>query len=462
MDFFELQPTDENILYTFEHDLLRRDADVLYFADMLNSINSSCSIALDARWGSGKTFFIKHVKMVLDAFNDYVELSDDKKTRVKSVVARIRPNETKDFQPLVSVYYDAWLNDNDEDPIISLVWSITQDITVDYKFTQDPRLSDAALAIIESLSGFKATEIVNSLKSEDILAGIKKSKDLHNQVSEFMSSLLPERGNRLVIFIDELDRCNPAFAVKLLERIKHYFNNESITFVFSVNIEQLQHTIRSCYGGEFDGAGYLERFFDFRVDLPPANFDGFYKEIGLNNGSYVYEKVCKEVIEKNNFSIREIAKFYRMARTAAYKPTHDSATFDLAFSEGKAIEFCLSFVVPIIIGLRIKDYSKYRAFISGEDSSPLHDIIDNTNFGRGYRNLLLSGNETFNRNDKEAGRRLVTMQDKVDSLYDAMFIHKYTERPHEINIGELTFDDKTREVLLRVASALSRYSDFEV
>ena len=76
-----------------------------------------------------------------------------------------------------------------------------------------------------------------------------------------MSELPNERGNKLVIFIDELDRCNPAYAVKLLEQIKHYMEDDRIIFVFSVNINQLQHTIKHYYGNNFNATKYLDRFF---------------------------------------------------------------------------------------------------------------------------------------------------------------------------------------------------------
>ena len=55
----DLQPTHENVLELFEKDMLSRNIDVLRFTELLNSIESSCSIALDARWGAGKTFFVK-------------------------------------------------------------------------------------------------------------------------------------------------------------------------------------------------------------------------------------------------------------------------------------------------------------------------------------------------------------------------------------------------------------------
>lgn len=64
-----------------------------------------------------------------------------------------------------------------------------------------------------------------------------------------------------MIFVDELDRCKPSFAVQLLERIKHYFGHEKITFVFSVNVSELQYTIKKFYGADFNGTRYLDNFF---------------------------------------------------------------------------------------------------------------------------------------------------------------------------------------------------------
>ena len=60
-------------------------------------------------------------------------------------------------------------------------------------------------------------------RSESPLDSLKSKKELREKVNEFFNSLLPEKGNRLIIMVDELDRCKPSYAVKLLERIKHYF-----------------------------------------------------------------------------------------------------------------------------------------------------------------------------------------------------------------------------------------------
>lgn len=61
------------------------------------------------------------------------------------------------------------------------------------------------------------------LKKNDLLEEVKQQKSVKETVTEFLRTALAERGNRMVIFVDELDRCKPSFAIKLLERIKHYF-----------------------------------------------------------------------------------------------------------------------------------------------------------------------------------------------------------------------------------------------
>src|SRR5699024_10803320 len=101
---------------------------------------------------------------------------------------------------------------------------------------------------MELFSGKSWTQLIENLKGTSPLDALKEKKDIEQQVGEFFDALLPEKGNRLVVFIDELDRCKPSYAVRLLERIKHYFSHENITFVFSVNINELRHTIEKHYG----------------------------------------------------------------------------------------------------------------------------------------------------------------------------------------------------------------------
>ena len=134
----ELLPSYDNLRKTFVNDTIGRSADVIRFANMLNVIDSSFSIALDSSWGSGKTFFVKQVKMFLDANNDHVHaVPDPDKSLFQSKWSDFSRKPMPDFQPQVCVYYDAWANDGEEDPVLSLVYEIINDVESDYSLPKD-------------------------------------------------------------------------------------------------------------------------------------------------------------------------------------------------------------------------------------------------------------------------------------------------------------------------------------
>jgi len=73
------------------------------------------------------------------------------------------------------------------------------------------------------------------------------------------------------VFIDELDRCRPDFAVRLIERIKHFFETPNVVFVLLIHREQLNRAIAGVYGPSTDGAAYLSKFVHFFFTLPAAD-----------------------------------------------------------------------------------------------------------------------------------------------------------------------------------------------
>ena len=105
---------------------------------------------------------------------------------------------------------------------------------------------------IEPRSTYPAT-LIKDIQEEkaDILSAVKTEEDIKECVRDVFNDIIVEKAEKLVIFIDELDRCKPSFAIEMLERIKHYFDDERIIFVVSLNKEQLIHTISNYYGSEF-------------------------------------------------------------------------------------------------------------------------------------------------------------------------------------------------------------------
>ena len=366
MKSFELKPTEENLLSTYKNDQIGRNTDIHAFVDILNSLEDSCSIALDGAWGSGKTFFVKQVKMVLESCSP-IKSKSEYRDEVKTVWKNYHSGKEPEFQAQLCVYYDAWENDNDEDPVLSLIYTILTGINSDYSFSEGKDVLSIAASIGEFFTGRNIAEILKELRSESPLDSLKSKKELREKVNEFFNSLLPEKGNRLIIMVDELDRCKPSYAVKLLERIKHYFTNDRITFVFSVNTYELEKTIRKYYGDDFDAGRYLSRFFDLHISIPPVNMRKYYEVIAFSNSLYQVDQTIDAVIKAFGFELREISKYFPKVKAAVYQETHGDRCYEYAFPEEKALHFGLRTIVPVMIGLQIYDSAQLADFIDGKN-----------------------------------------------------------------------------------------------
>lgn len=458
MNSFELIPTEENLIHTLNKDLLKRNKDLVRFYDLILAQEGASSIAIDGRWGSGKTFFVKQSMLLINAKNPMSDMDDEKKASIVYALPFPKKSEDVPENYNVAVYYDAWENDNDTDPVLSLVYEIIKQLGINYDFDDNGNIFKLAGSVLEALTGRNINGIIENLKSENPLTNIREEKDLHEDIKNFFTELLVERGNRLVVFIDELDRCKPSYAVHLLERIKHYLCDERITFVFSVNLGELQHTIKHYYGNTFDACRYLDRFFDMRLSLPPADKTAFYREMGLDSG-YILEKVSRKVIDTYNMELREATRFYRQVKTAAYEPTHDSRKWDFGFSDGKGKKLLLVYITPILVGLKIVNISLYNDFVNGKNSKPLMDIYKESDLGNWLCHRLLNRYEAF---EEIEGKTLVTVEQKLQSLYEAIFVTEYTNGVYHTMIGDYEFDSNSKHFVRSIESMLSVYADYEL
>lgn len=457
MKNFDLMPIKENLINALQKNLIGRNNDLAYFYELLLAQEGASSIAIDGRWGSGKTFFIKQAELLINAKNPVCNMDEEERRKILQFVSTEKDEEMQENCEL-AIYYDAWENDNDIDPIMSIVYEIAKQLSMNYIFEPECNLLKAAGSIIEAVSGKSVSGILESLKNTTSFSAFKEQKDLHEKLKDFFSEILLERANRLVIFVDELDRCKPNYAVQVLERIKHYFCDERITFVFAVNIEELQHTIKNQYGNEFNACRYLDRFFDIRVSLPPAEINGLYDKLGLTLNATM-EDVCKRVIEVYHLELREITRYYRFVKTAEYDVTHGINKFNFSFSDGQGKQLILLYIVPLLIGLKIVNISLYHDFVSGRNSQPLIDVYLGSGLEDYFMPWLLNKNESYKAVE---GMKLVSKEDKLRSLYHAIFVMEYSAVNYRKTIGEYQFNKKSKEYALRISSMLSEYADYQI
>jgi predicted KAP-like P-loop ATPase len=120
------------------------------------------------------------------------------------------------------------------------------------------------------------------------------------------------KDKKLVVFVDELDRCRPLYAIETLEAIKHFFSVSNVVFVMSVDIEQLSHSIATVYGQNMDAVGYLMRFIDLQFRIPEPNINNFCDFLNKNKTFYPKQLEILEIffcILK--LSLREIEKIFK-------------------------------------------------------------------------------------------------------------------------------------------------------
>jgi hypothetical protein len=298
------------------------------------------------------------------------------------------------------------------------------------------------------------TRILEKAKGEDFFAQIKDEQDIRALVRIFMDELIVERANRLVFFIDELDRCRPEYAIRLLERIKHYFDDEQIIFVFSVNLSQLQHTIKAYYGADFDATRYLDKFFDLRISLPVVNYQSYINKcFPFIATSWYSDITCIEVIKYFNFSLRETERYIRLCKIAHNK--------NLPRDNEKMHSVAQGYFIPIALGISLRDISAYERFINGENEKILLEIFPETEQNKGYaKRLMLHAHEFFSQQECRHDRDVVVnYEESIKSYYLTLFAKNLFPQG-EADIYEVWEIDNARNVMKQILTLLSISCDY--
>ena len=104
---------------------------------------------------------------------------------------------------------------------------------------------------------------------------VDQINDIENDFQDIIDGITQKTEKQTVsIFIDELDRCNPENAIKLLESIKNFFDVERCQFIIFVDDEILASYVDKKYEGtRMNGQLYLDKIVNvkFRVPLIPQH-----------------------------------------------------------------------------------------------------------------------------------------------------------------------------------------------
>jgi|LGVF01.1.fsa_nt_gb hypothetical protein len=209
------------------------------------------TVGIFGEWGTGKTSLMRLLRK------------------------RLESNECK------TIWFNPWKYDNKEELWAALIRSILLEIRNETSIWK-LKLKKTAWALLKDISLFAfkggisaATGGVISLRNTE-----KMSESEHDFLNKFESNFsklvedfVGEKG-RLVIFIDDLDRCIPENTITVLESLKLYLDNSRCVFVLGMDRAIVELAIKQRYGKDIQLSGreYLEKIVQLPFFLPPIQF----------------------------------------------------------------------------------------------------------------------------------------------------------------------------------------------
>lgn len=222
---------------------------------------------------------------------------------------------TKKDKNIKCLVFNGWLFENYEDAKTAILGTILDEISKEESLSQ--KAKDIIKGLYKSIDKFKLVkgalkygtdffltggmgslfsvtagqflkkfqENVDKSELEDIRSNISdefNNKELREDIRKFQKEfaiLLEEsKINRLVVFIDELDRCRPDTILDTLEAIKLFLFEGKVAFIIGADERHISYAVKSKFkdieGIQIDiGKEYLEKLIQYPIRIPRLNAD---------------------------------------------------------------------------------------------------------------------------------------------------------------------------------------------
>ncbi|RMD61492.1 MAG: hypothetical protein D6824_08030, partial [Planctomycetota bacterium] len=268
------------------------------------------------------------------------------------------------------VYFDAFRHDYHEDAFAALVGAILRKFKEEFEKAglkeQKPKIWEAfrkqaanlAIALgfgtLKGLAGLftggvaaavleESEETARETYERSLAARVDAAFTLESHLEAFRKALseaaaapLPDSKSEganekstavepyLIVVIDELDRCRPDFALKILELVKHVFQTDSVCSVITADMANLGKIISSTYGHKIDveSMDYLKKFYDLYIRFKKIDIPNYYGKTGIinpernskfntaNQATLTMMETFSQIHRAYNLSLRDLQRLY--------------------------------------------------------------------------------------------------------------------------------------------------------
>ena len=305
---------------------------------------SPSTIGIYGDWGSGKSTLMKMVKKSLDKdentltveFNGWLfEGYEDAKTALCGTILDEMNNHVKLFAKAKDKIRGL-LKKIDGGKLLSkgLKYGIDYLLTGGFGTITELTIAGIISSVKQkagNVSDDEIEKVINILKSEET-----KRTEIKNFRKTFKEVFDDCKGERLVVFIDELDRCTPETVLDIFEAIRLFLYVPGTTFIIGADERLVNYAVKTKYqdipGHDIDiSKEYLEKLVQYPVKIPQLNEQEVKQYIAcllLQNEELEFNKVAEAI---HNLGINEEFTLDTVKDITGKEPAENiKAAFDLA------------------------------------------------------------------------------------------------------------------------------------
>jgi len=251
------------------------------------NVDGRFTLGIYGPWGSGKTSLMRLLENKIN-------------------------QEKKDDAAVLTVWFDAWRFEKDDNLLFPLIGTILRSIEKERSISKDTfqKIKSGLLAVVKSLRlsanfGFDlvGTGIQASLSSDDIKdklndieASLYLEQSTYFSLYESLNKISLGNGDKIIVFIDDLDRCLPDASIKLLEQIKLILDQPGFIFVIGAAKKILEDYLAYVFEKEYglsdhkkmrEAKKYLDKIIQLPINLPAPSkhkFDELIKALCQESG----------------------------------------------------------------------------------------------------------------------------------------------------------------------------------
>ncbi|MEO0584084.1 MAG: P-loop NTPase fold protein [Bacteroidota bacterium] len=268
-------------------------------------------MGIHGTWGTGKTSLL--AQMYTELGGDSAFKAQEKKPKRK-FLEEFRTKFGKEADAFHPVWFEAWQYQHESNILLALLKEIRDQLTFAYKaknrIMEDGMIAMAGLTQSVSFkfdafgAKFGIKNVYKNFKNaqsdlqkerlSEPLDAIVQKKMLQEAIDQLLKIdlIIKDRPGKVkiskrkaVIFIDDLDRCQPDVAFRILESIKVYLNLENCIFVLGMDVRAVEQTLATYYG--------MQLIHEYNHENTPDQNQNNWK---LRNLSRLYiEKICQDM-----------------------------------------------------------------------------------------------------------------------------------------------------------------------